>query len=87
MKNNFIHKINLAKRIANHIVGEAHTDKHRRIIGACIMVVSVVVTKAVTLISSNLFIGISIESIGLGLHGIGLIPFISSIEKLSKNQN
>lgn len=78
-----IDAINLPKHIAHHIAGEDHTDNHRRLAGVAVMAVGVGFVKLCMVIDSMAvhFMG---ELVGFAIHGIGLIPFASKIEKQTK---
>jgi hypothetical protein len=68
-----IEQINLSRHIANHLAGERHTSHHRKIAG-------VLVTK-LSAIPEGPIIHFAGDLIGYGMHGIGLIPFATNIEK------
>lgn len=76
-----LHKINVARIIVTHLIGEKHTDAHRRIVGAVIMVVGVLLTRILEH-TGNVFVSIGGDVVGTGIHAIGLIPFISKIEEI-----
>lgn len=73
-----IQKINVAKYIAKHLVGENHTNLHRRFFGVIIMVLGVLLMHSM---KGPIIMEVLIDTIGTSMHGIGLIPFVSSIEK------
>jgi hypothetical protein len=74
-------KLNLSRWIVHHLIGKNHSNSHRQIIGALIMILGVGLTKVFGEFSSEAirFIG---DVVGYGFHGIGLIPFISTIESI-----
>lgn len=75
-----LNNVNLSRYLSDKVCGESHTNKQRKIAGVIIMCVGVGFTKLLTLISWETvhFLG---EIIGYSLHGIGLIPFVHTIEK------
>lgn len=81
--NNFIYKINLSRHITTHLVGEDHTDRHRRIFGGIIMVIGVSVAKTAHLFT-HFSLEVLIDVLGYSIHGIGLIPFVKNIEHEKK---
>ncbi|HXS59742.1 MAG TPA: hypothetical protein VN703_02900 [Candidatus Sulfopaludibacter sp.] len=77
-----LNKMNISKHILNHLVGKDHTNTHRRIVGALIMSFGIAFIKIFSLIHFET-IQFCAEIIGAGIHGIGLLPFINSIENVS----
>ncbi len=74
-----IRKVDISRYMANHIVGNNHTQIHRRISGFIVMVFGVVLTQLGGA-TSYLIIHISADIIGWGFHAVGLIPFIKNME-------
>lgn len=69
---------NIPKHISNHLCGENHSIAHRRTVGVFVILLGVVVAKC----GGEFFIvHIVFDAFGYALHGIGLIPFIESMEK------
>jgi hypothetical protein len=75
-----IEQINLSRHIANHLAGERHTSHHRKIAGVLVMSFGVLVAK-LSAIPEGPIIHFAGDLIGYGMHGIGLIPFATNIEK------
>jgi hypothetical protein len=72
-----VNNANLSKHLACHLVGEDHTNTHRRIFGVCIMCIGLALGK-VELYNSIVHF---ITEVGATIiHAIGLIPFVHSIE-------
>lgn len=73
----FFRLVNVPRFICDHLVGELHTRRHRQMTGIFLISVGV----AIMHITQGVFI---IEDIGLGIgggiHAVGLIPFIDSID-------
>lgn len=73
--------INIPKHIVSHMIGEKHSTWHHRITGAIIMVFGVGVVK-IFYITSDIglfhFVG---DLVGFAIHGVGLVPWVSKIEK------
>lgn len=65
-------RVNLARRIGDHLLGEEHPLPHRMKIGGCMMLIGVGI--------ANLFQGYMFhfipDMIGYLIHGAGTIPFI-----------
>lgn len=85
-KNGVMVFFHLPKHIANHLAGEDHTKSHRRISGGLVMVVGVGITYTAHHVFGGI-IGFIGDLVGYGIHGIGLVPFVSEFEKKSKNEN
>lgn len=84
-KNGMLVLIHLPKHIADHLVGEDHTIIHRRISGGVVMGFGV----GVTYVTHHMFggvIGFIGDLVGYGIHGIGLMPFVSAFEQEKKNE-
>jgi hypothetical protein len=77
---NFLYRINLSRLLANHLVGKEHNVIHQRIVGVCVMIIGVLVAKLSLLVGHDLLIHITADVVGYGLHGIGLVPFVSRLE-------
>lgn len=73
-------KLNIAKHITNHIVGQTHTSKHQKIAGIFIMLFGVALGKFSLLIDVHIVHYIA-DVIGYAIHGIGLIPFVKDFEQ------
>lgn len=78
--NKIISYINLPKKMSHHLFGEDHTNLHRKLSGAVVMIIGVAF---VTLMHTfeSVFIHLISDIVGYALHGIGLIPYIASLEK------
>lgn len=74
------HHLNVSRPISQHLMGDNHTSKHRKIVGAIIMSVGVGMTKLSMLTDLSIihFLG---EVVGFGFHGVGLLPYIMGMEK------
>lgn len=72
--------LNIPKNLADHVVGEHHTVLHRRVAGSIVMVIGVGFAKLIGFLDHG-FIHLVADIIGYGLHAVGLIPFISNLEK------
>lgn len=72
--------LDISKPICNHLVGEHHSQSHRKITGIVIMVFGVGITKILLIFDYGIvhFIG---DIVGYAFHGIGLLPFVNSLEK------
>ncbi len=68
--------LNLSKFICDHVIGKKHTKTHRRVCGLIVMVVGVFIAEIVGhLVPYTEFM---CNTIGYGLHGTGLLPFIET---------
>lgn len=77
-----IHRLNVPRHIACHLVGDEHTHVHHKFVGIVIIVLGEVVIKFMGSFH-NPFIehtGIH-EMIGMSFHAFGLTPFIESMLK------
>lgn len=74
-------RIDFTKGISTHLCGPQHSKIHKRLVGGAILFIGVAVSK---LASDVLILHIVFDGIGYALHGIGLIPFISAIEKIAE---
>lgn len=77
--NKILETINISKHIANHVAGKHHTNTHRRISGITVMIVGVGIVNA-SHFCDVFIIHFVADVIGYAVHGLGLIPFVSSIE-------
>lgn len=68
-------KIDITKKVCEHLVGEEHSKTHRFTVGVVIMSMGVGITKAV-FIFDPAFIHFIGDVLGYGFHGIGAIPFV-----------
>lgn len=76
--------INVARKVADHLLGKHHTAKHRKYIGGIMMLFGVGLVKVLGVFDSHILHFFS-DVVGYALHGIGLIPFISDFEKCVKD--
>ena len=72
--------LDISKPICNHLIGEHHSQIHRKATGVIIMVFGVGITKFLLIFDPMIihFIG---DIVGYAFHGIGLLPFVNSLEK------
>ncbi len=72
--------LDISKPICNHLIGEHHSQTHRKATGVIIMVFGVGITKFLLIFDPMIihFIG---DIVGYAFHGIGLLPFVNSLEK------
>ena len=68
-------RLHLAKFLCNRLVGKEHKFHMRAIVGIAIMVVGVFIVKNFGH-SPDILVAVAGDCVGLGLHGIGLIPFV-----------
>lgn len=73
-----IKKVNIPKKVCHVLVGEEHKFIHRAVVGICIMVIGAGVAHAGGH-SGSVFLAISGDTVGFGMHGIGLIPFVEAL--------
>lgn len=74
-----IDAVNVSKHLSDHLVGKHHTDMHRRGFGFLIMALGVALVNLGRLPELHI-IHYASELIGGAMHGIGLIPYASSVE-------
>lgn len=74
-----ISKVNLPRIICTHLVGTCHTKRHRKITGLILMSAGVTIAHMTGQLGVK-FVQFLGDGIGYGIHGIGLIPFIDSID-------
>lgn len=70
----FLCYVNLSKVICVHVIGKKHSRKHRMVCGLCLMICGVFIAEVVG--SANHYLAFVCNTIGYGLHGTGLLPFI-----------
>jgi len=75
-----ISKVNLPRTLSKNLVGKNHSAMHRKLFGLTIMLAGITIIKLTAIVSIEIvrFLG---ETLGGGVHGIGVIPFISQIDK------
>lgn len=66
--------------IRSHLLGENHTPRHKFLYGTMVMVLGVSLVKVVAPAMESVFFHIGVDVIGYGLHGVGAIPIMKSIE-------
>jgi len=76
--NKLLNRCNLTKNITDHLCNEHYTKLHRRITGGILIFFGVIISKC-----GGEFAAVHIvcDAFGYAIHGIGLIPFISDLEK------
>lgn len=74
-----IHLLNIPYHIANHVVGEHHSQNHRRIAGIFVMAIGVSLAHACQHIG-NLFISLTGDLIGYSIHATGILPYLHDLE-------
>lgn len=79
----FVVLLDVSKPICNHLIGECHSQSHRKITGIAIMIFGVGITK-VLLIFDPIIIHFIGDIVGYAFHGIGLLPFVNSLEKVNQ---
>lgn len=79
----FLAKINIARHVCSCLAGKKHHFRLRAFVGIMVMVVGAIIMK---MIGHNDHLGIAItgDIVGLGLHGVGLIPFVEFILELEE---
>jgi hypothetical protein len=81
-----IQKIDVSKHLANHLVGEHHTIKHRRMFGGFMIVMGTIVGGLVRDIIHLPFFHTFLDyTLMPSIHCLGAIPFLSQLE--NKNEN
>ncbi len=73
-----IDKINVSKHIVDHLVGVNHNHVHRVSVGIIIAYIGTYLTHFMS--HYSLFVTLTGELVGFGMHGIGLIPIIHLVE-------
>lgn len=69
------------KAVKNHLLGKHHTARHKFIVGSLIMISGVSMIKLISPMVSSHFVHIALDVVGYGLHGIGALPIMKSIEE------
>jgi hypothetical protein len=80
MKTPLIIKLNLAKHICDHMLGEHHSQTHRCMVGVGVMIIGVAVAKTPV---PHVVIHFVCDLTGYLIHGIGAIPILEQIAKQS----
>lgn len=71
-------KLNIPKRIANHLIGEEHTPAHRITVGGVIALFGMMIIKSV---HEPVLLSFFCEFFGVTLHAIGVVPLLEAISK------
>lgn len=74
-----LRKFDISKHILDHLVGKGHSLTHRRCIGLLIMIIGISLIQIFHSIINNVLAEVMIDTFGSAVHGIGLIPWISSL--------
>ena len=73
-----LQRVCIIRPVCNHLIGEHHTFTHRAVVGVVVMVFGVVVAESGA--HADLAIAkIAADTVGFGLHGIGLVPFVEKL--------
>lgn len=78
VKHLLFEKLNVSKRIANHLIGEEHTPAHRITVGGVIALCGMIIIKSV---HEPMLLSFFSEFFGVTLHAIGAIPLLETISK------
>lgn len=65
-------RVNVARSISDHLLGQEHPMKHRMWVGSVLMTSGVLIAQ----IMSGSYIHFLFEGVGYMIHGTGLIPFV-----------
>lgn len=79
--------IDPVKIVCNHLIGDNHTKTHKLTIGAFIMIIGVTISKSIIFLGEGSFIIIIVDGIGYLIHGIGAVPYVEIVLKLSRNEH
>jgi hypothetical protein len=71
-------KLNIVRPICANLVGKDHGFHHRAVVGVCIMLFGVVIAKTIGHNEQEV-IAVLGDTLGYGLHGMGLIPFVEAL--------
>ncbi len=74
-----LNSLNLPRVITTHLIGKKHTNTHRKMVGVGVMIIGVLLVKVLGHIDIYV-IHIAADIVGYAIHGIGLIPFVHSLE-------
>ncbi len=66
--------------IRSHLLGEKHSPRHKFVYGTVVMFLGVSLVKVVAPALESMMFHITVDVIGYGLHGVGAIPIMKSIE-------
>jgi hypothetical protein len=71
-------KLNFPRIVCNNLIGKHHAFHHRAGVGAIIMICGVVIAKS---LGHHEYEAVALigDTLGYGLHGIGLIPFVEAL--------
>lgn len=72
------------KLVCDHLFGETHTHSHRMVVGAGLVIVGVSVAKIHT---ESFILHMVVDAFGYGIHGLGVTPFLSHLEKMGKTND
>lgn len=73
-----LHHVNLPRIVCEHVVGDNHSQTHRRIVGGAVMVAGVWVAKTAAHIHYEPF-EFAGDLLGYLIHGFGAVPYIEGI--------
>lgn len=73
-----LHRLNLPRYICNILVDKKHCLCHRYFVGILVMMCGVVIAKTIGHHPTH-YIALVGDTLGYGLHGIGLIPFVETL--------
>lgn len=77
----FLAKVNVSKKICDHLLNDNHTDSHRMGVGVIVVFVGVTISKIHVELMVVHYI---LDGIGYAIHGIGLVPFIDRLIHYAK---
>lgn len=67
-------QVNLVRPLASLVFGRHHSTGHRMLAGVVVAAVGVFIVKHMGH-HSNEYVGMVVDGVGYGLHGLGLTPF------------
>lgn len=80
-----IYYANVPYHLANHLIGEHHTQGHRRAFGVIVMFFGVYIAHLSAHLP-NIFFSLFGDLVGYSIHGTGLIPILHDVENAIKKQ-
>jgi hypothetical protein len=79
-------KVNVARPICDHVIGEEHTPEHRMVAGVVVMFVGVGVAHTAAYMPLEALKWIA-DALGYGIHALGTLPFLEHLTESYRNSD
>lgn len=82
-----LRKVDLSRKICNHLIGETHSPAHRYTAGGILIIFGVTISKVTYMFCAIPIVQATGDAIGYLIHAIGAIPIIEGALKKGKDES